>query len=98
MVEQRPVKALVAGSSPAPGARFRNKIMYIKVFVTPSAKRERVEEKGETLAIAVKEPAQGNHANRRVREIVAARRGVPFARVRILSGHRARGKMLVVTS
>jgi len=72
--------------------------MYIKVFVTPSAKRERVEEKGETLLIAVKEPAQGNHANRRVREIVAARRGVPFARVRILSGHRARGKMLVVTS
>jgi uncharacterized protein YggU (UPF0235/DUF167 family) len=72
--------------------------MYIKVFVTPSARRERVEEVDEILHISVKEPAQGNHANVRVREIVAARFNVPYPKVTILSGHRSRGKMLVVNS
>ena len=71
--------------------------MYIKVFVTPDAKRERVEEKGETLAISVREPATGNRANTRVREIIAWRQGVPFGKVRILTGHRSRAKMVSVT-
>ncbi|MDE2173264.1 MAG: DUF167 domain-containing protein [Patescibacteria group bacterium] len=70
--------------------------MYIKVFVTPGAKRERVEEKGGVLAIAVKEPAQGNRANDRVRELVARRLGLPFEKVCILTGHRSRGKLLSV--
>ena len=70
--------------------------MYIKVFVTPSAKREIVELKGSALMVSVKEPAQGNHANRRVREIVAARFGVAFTSSRIISGHRNRSKMLSV--
>lgn len=70
--------------------------MYLKVLVTPGAKRETVAEKGEALQIAVKEPAQGNRANTRVREIVAARYAVPLARVRIISGHHSRSKMLAV--
>ena len=69
---------------------------YLKVQVMPGAKRERVEEKGAALVIAVREPAQGNHANRRVREIVAERSGVPLARVRIVAGHHARSKMLSI--
>lgn len=72
--------------------------MYIKVFVTPGAKRERVEEKGEMLAIAVREPAMGNRANDRVRELVALREGVPLTHVRILTGHRSRSKMISVSS
>ena len=72
--------------------------MYIKVFVTPGAKRERVEEKGETLVIAVREPASGNRANDRVREIVAMRIGKPVGKVRILTGHRSRAKMISITS
>ena len=72
--------------------------MYIKVFVTPAAKREKVEEKGETLAISVREPALGNRANDRVREIVAKRFGKPFGKVRILTGHRSRGKMLSINN
>lgn len=72
--------------------------MYIKVFVTPGARRERVEDVEEDLHISVKEPAQGNHANVRVREIVAERFDVPFNKVQILSGHRSRGKLLVVNS
>jgi uncharacterized protein YggU (UPF0235/DUF167 family) len=69
---------------------------YLKVFVTAGAKRESVEEKGSALAVAVKEPAQGNHANARVRELVAARLGVPLAHVRIMSGHHTRAKMLSI--
>lgn len=70
--------------------------MYLKVFVSPSAKRESVSEKGEALMISVKEPPQGNHANKRVRELVALRLKVPLAKVRILSGHHTRAKMLSI--
>lgn len=72
--------------------------MYIKVFVTPDAKREKVEPKGETLLISLREPATGNRANTRVREILAARFRAPLAKVRILTGHRSRGKMISISS
>ncbi|NNM84000.1 hypothetical protein HKL94_02175 [Candidatus Parcubacteria bacterium] len=72
--------------------------MYIKVLVTPSAKREKVEEKEETLVISVREPASGNRANNRVREIVALRTAHPFGKVRILTGHRSRVKMISISS
>lgn len=79
-------------------------MMYIKVFVTPGAKREKVEvhsskkkDEGEMLDISVREPAEGNHANDRVRELVAERLGAPLGKVRILTGHRARVKMISVT-
>lgn len=71
--------------------------MYLKVFVTPDAKRERVEEKGETLVISVREPATENRANTRVREIVALRAGRPLGKVRILTGHRSRVKMISIS-
>ncbi|MDP2651861.1 MAG: DUF167 domain-containing protein [bacterium] len=72
--------------------------MYIKVFVTPGAKHEKVEEKGETLAISVREPATGNRANDRVREILALRVGKPLGKVRILTGHRSRSKMISIAN
>lgn len=72
--------------------------MYIKVFVKPGARREEVEEKGDTLALAVKEPATGNRANQRVRELVALRFGKPVGKVRILTGHRSRSKMISIDS
>ncbi|MFA5998170.1 MAG: DUF167 family protein [Candidatus Paceibacterota bacterium] len=71
--------------------------MYIKIFVTPDAKKEKVEEKGETLLISVREPASGNRANLRVRELVALRLGKPLGSVRILTGHRSRAKMISVS-
>ena len=78
--------------------------MYIKVFVTPGAKRELVEENpstklgagGPTLLISVREPATGNRANDRVRELIALRVGAPLGKVRILTGHRSRAKMISV--
>ena len=72
--------------------------MYIKVFVTPSAKREKVEEKGDMLAISVREPASGNQANNRVREIIAIRVGKTVSKVRILTGHRSRAKMISISN
>ena len=70
--------------------------MYIKVFVTPGAKREKIEQKGEMLLISVREPASGNRANDRVREIIADRQKVAFGKVRILTGHRARAKIISI--
>ncbi len=79
--------------------------MYIRVVVTPGAKREKVAahpakhpDGGEELAIAVREPATGNRANDRVRELIALRVGAPLGKVRILTGHRSRVKMISVSS
>jgi uncharacterized protein YggU (UPF0235/DUF167 family) len=72
--------------------------MYIKVFITPGAKREKVEEKGETLLISVREPAAQNFANTRVREVIAERFKTPVGKVRILTGHRSRAKMISINS
>jgi len=72
--------------------------MYLKVFVTPDARREKVEEKGGVLAISVREPASGNRANNRVREIIAERQGIPYGKVRILTGHRSRAKMISISN
>ena len=70
--------------------------MYIEVFVTPGAKGEKVEERGETLVVSVREPAVGNQANTRVREIIARRYKKPLGKVRILTGHHSRVKMISI--
>lgn len=70
--------------------------MFIKVFVTPGARKEQVEEKGDTLVVRVREPAAGNAANRRVREIVALRLDKSVGAVRILTGHRSRCKIVSI--
>lgn len=72
--------------------------MYLKVFVTPDAKRETVEEAGEVLKVSVREPAAQNRANMRVRQIVAGLYAVPVSKVTILTGHRARGKMILISN
>lgn len=71
--------------------------MYVKALVTPGARKERVEEKGDTFVLSVREPASGNRANTRVRELLALRFGVQVGEVRILTGHRSRVKMISVT-
>lgn len=68
--------------------------MYLKVFVVADAKRESIVKRDKALEITVREPAQQNRANTRVREIVAERFGVPLSQVRIISGHHTGAKML----
>lgn len=73
--------------------------MYIKVIVTPGARKERMEQTGDaSFTITVKEPAAQNHANTRVRELVAEHFAVTTAQVRILTGHRSRSKMISIAS
>lgn len=68
----------------------------LRVRVTPGARREKVERMGDIFVIAVKEPAEANAANARVRAILAAELGVPLARVQLKSGHQKGSKLFVV--
>ncbi|HQU07655.1 MAG: hypothetical protein B7X04_01995 [Parcubacteria group bacterium 21-54-25] len=73
--------------------------MHLRVIVTANARKERIEtmENG-SLRVFVREPSTENRANVRVRNIIAAHVGVPFAQVRIMTGHHRRSKLIAVTS
>lgn len=71
--------------------------MQVRVRVTPAARREKLEEKDGELIVSVKELAAGNRANVRVREMVAAHFSLPFGKVRLLTGHRSRSKLLNIS-
>lgn len=71
--------------------------MLVRVKVTPGARRERCEkEKTGCFIIAVKEPAERNAANRRVRELIAMHFKVPIAQVRMKTGARGKTKTFEV--
>ncbi|MBP9816605.1 MAG: DUF167 domain-containing protein [Candidatus Pacebacteria bacterium] len=67
---------------------------YVRVRVTPGAKRESViETDGKSLSISVKEPAERNLANTRVRELLAEHLSVPVGKVKLVAGHRSPQKI-----
>jgi uncharacterized protein YggU (UPF0235/DUF167 family) len=71
--------------------------MYIKVHVVPGARREKViQEDDTTLSISVREPAERNMANMRVKEILAQKYGISIGCVKILTGHHSPSKMFVI--
>ncbi|HSE35157.1 MAG TPA: DUF167 domain-containing protein [Candidatus Paceibacterota bacterium] len=71
--------------------------MYIHVRVKTGEKRERVLAIDERhFAIAVKEPAEQNLANARVKALVAKELRVPEAAVRMIKGHRSPSKIFDV--
>ncbi len=71
--------------------------MYIKVHVLAGIKKELVKRASkERYDISVREPAERNMANTRVRELVARDLGVSAASVRIVSGHHSPHKILSV--
>jgi uncharacterized protein YggU (UPF0235/DUF167 family) len=71
--------------------------MYVKVNVTPGARREYFVERSETIFdAAVKEPAERNMANRRVAELVASYFGVAAGKVRLITGHHSHSKVFDV--
>ena len=71
--------------------------MYLRVTVLPGAKREAlVKEKEYAWRVSVREPAEQNRANDRVRALVARELSVLPSAVRILTGHHARVKMLSI--
>ena len=68
---------------------------YVRVHAAPGMKHERVvRESDDTYRISVREPAERNLANTRIRELVAREFGVPVAAVRMVNGHRSPSKLL----
>lgn len=71
--------------------------MHVKVKVVPGARRERVVRETKTaFIIDVKEPAERNLANKRVREILANAFCVELHHVHLVTGHHAGGKIYTV--
>ncbi len=71
--------------------------MYIKVRITPGAKKESfVAESPDHFRISVKEKAEMNQANRRLISMIALHFKVPAGKVRIVSGHHSPSKILSV--
>lgn len=71
--------------------------MYIKVKVEAGSKKEKIEEKSENnFLIKVKEPAERNLANTRIREIIASIYAINVKSVRIISGHTSPSKILSI--
>jgi len=71
--------------------------MYVKVKVTPDAKKEKLEQKQKDLfEISVREKAKQNMANNRVVELLARHFGIIKGSVRIISGHHSPSKIISV--
>jgi uncharacterized protein YggU (UPF0235/DUF167 family) len=71
--------------------------MYIKIKVNAGAKKESFEKISEDhFACSVKEKAERNMANGRVRELVALHFGVPTGKTKIISGHHSPSKIFSV--
>ncbi|OJI09189.1 MAG: hypothetical protein COV08_02040 [Candidatus Vogelbacteria bacterium CG10_big_fil_rev_8_21_14_0_10_49_38] len=68
--------------------------MYLKVKVTPGAKRDQLKEiASATFAATVKAPAKHNLANRAVAGLLASHFGRPVAKVKLVSGHHSPSKI-----
>ena len=68
--------------------------MYVRVRVQPGAKKESIEQVSETeFRVAVREKAERNLANGRVRELLARNYGLESRDVRLVSGHRSPNKI-----
>ncbi len=68
--------------------------MYIKVKATPGAKRESVTKVSEdTFKISVKEKAERNMANGRIKEVLAGYFVLSVGKIRLVSGHHSPSKI-----
>lgn len=71
--------------------------MLVKVRVRPGARREKVEKTAQGFSIAVREKAERNEANERVRAILAREYGVPVSAVRMKTGAHSPVKSFSIT-
>ncbi len=71
--------------------------MYVKVRVIPKAKKETMKKiADQTFEMTVKQPAERNLANNRVRELLANEYNIDSKAVRIVSGHHSGSKIFDV--
>jgi uncharacterized protein YggU (UPF0235/DUF167 family) len=68
--------------------------MYVRVVVYPGAKRETVSKVKEGyFEVSVKEPAERNLANKRIKEILGAEFSINPKAIQIVSGHHSSRKI-----
>jgi uncharacterized protein YggU (UPF0235/DUF167 family) len=71
--------------------------MYIKIKVTPNAKKESfVKISEDHFEVSVKEKAERNMANARVRELVAQHFSIPIGKAKLVSGHHSPSKIFSI--
>lgn len=71
--------------------------MYIKVKVTVNAKKELFEKiNQDTFKISVKQKAERNMANNRIKEILSENLNLPLSKFRLISGHTSPGKIFSI--
>lgn len=71
--------------------------MYVKVYAKPDCRKEKIKKESSTVyRIEVKEPAERNLANERLREILAGQFGVGKGAVKLVTGHRSPQKLFAV--
>jgi uncharacterized protein YggU (UPF0235/DUF167 family) len=73
--------------------------MYIKVRVKTGSKKEIVKKVSEDhFEVSVREKAERNLANTRVREIIAEQVGLTVRKVKIIKGHHSPSKILSIST
>ena len=71
--------------------------MHIKVTVIPRAKKESLKEISPGIfLLSVKEKAERNMANQRMRELLAEHFGVPVKKIRMIRGHHIAKKLISI--
>lgn len=71
--------------------------MYVKVRVIPKSKKETVKKVDQqTFEMTVKEPAERNLANNRIKELLAKEFSVKVNLVRMVTGHHSGSKIFDV--
>ena len=71
--------------------------MYIRIKAKAGAKKELFEKTSQdSFLVAVKEPAEGNRANKRILELVGAHFKVLPKQIRIIFGHHSTTKILSI--
>ena len=71
--------------------------MYIRVNAIPGAKKELIKRVAhDRYHISVRQVAERNMANNRIRELLAMDLGLPEGSVRLVSGHRSPHKIFSV--
>ncbi len=71
--------------------------MYVKVRATAGSKKEKIEKSSKDhFKISVKEKAERNMANTRIREVLAEYFLLPIGKIRLISGHHSPSKIFSV--
>ena len=71
-------------------------IHLLSIRVTARARAERIIKKEKRWDISVREPAEENRANHRVRELIAQELTVPLPAVQIIKGHHSPSKIVTI--